>query len=737
MIGTPAYMAPEQFEGRPADEKTDQFAFAIALHEALYGERPFTGSTFSELEANVLRDVRSPPPDRHVPRAVRCIIRTALASDPDARFRSMSELIAALRRAARPRRRIAIVAAAAGMATLIAAATMLRAGPADPDPCLGADEAWYTVWTDARRDAVTARFRSIGLAPAERIRASLEGRIDELGRAWRASRLAACDAGRASDSVPAELYTLRVTCLRRRLVQLDALLGVFIEADEDVLFRAVPALDEIDLTACSADGVIAHKRLSPADPTDRRRVDQVRDRLATARALLDAGRFQDALARLDDAVIAVVPFRPLQAETRLLRGQILDGLDKDAEAVEALTAAVWTAEAASHDEVALAATTYLIGLSGAGEVALAAGQRWAAHARALLERTGGNLDRRLRIDNALGLLLHANDRFAEAVDSYDRAIATAGKDLATRLGRAHLHNNRARSLAKLGRFQEAAAAYEEAIELFSTVLGDDHPIALTAWSNLASVFSATGDYARALELHRDLLARRRASLGPDHPQIAVSLGNVAVTLDGLGRYAEAVASHEQTLAHWRRVSAHSPNVAVTLGNLALSLSQLGRHDEAVQRANEAVELKRARLGDDHTSVALARAQFAQVLLRAGRSRDALSELSRACPRFESALGRSHPHHAECRCDQGVAFSALGRLATAEMSFRRGMAGLGDTREESVIAARCRFGLARVEWRLGRRAAARNSADRALTSFTGAGLAHEVGEVRRWMAEPTR
>ena len=53
MLGTPAYMAPEQFRGRRVDARTDQFAFCVALYEALYGERPFAGATYEDLSRAV------------------------------------------------------------------------------------------------------------------------------------------------------------------------------------------------------------------------------------------------------------------------------------------------------------------------------------------------------------------------------------------------------------------------------------------------------------------------------------------------------------------------------------------------------------------------------------------------------------------------------------------------------------------------------------------------------------
>ena len=61
-MGTPAYMAPEQHAGGTADARSDQFAFCVALYEALYGQRPFAGDNVASLAASVLDGALRPAP---------------------------------------------------------------------------------------------------------------------------------------------------------------------------------------------------------------------------------------------------------------------------------------------------------------------------------------------------------------------------------------------------------------------------------------------------------------------------------------------------------------------------------------------------------------------------------------------------------------------------------------------------------------------------------------------------
>jgi serine/threonine protein kinase len=101
---TPAYSAPEQLRGGPADARADQFGFCVALYWALYGELPFAGddapSLLRRIEAG---ELRAAPRSTRVPGRVREVLVRGLAANPEARFASMRALVDALRAAARRR----------------------------------------------------------------------------------------------------------------------------------------------------------------------------------------------------------------------------------------------------------------------------------------------------------------------------------------------------------------------------------------------------------------------------------------------------------------------------------------------------------------------------------------------------------------------------------------------------------------------------------------------------------
>jgi serine/threonine-protein kinase len=95
IAGTWAYMAPEQLRGRPADARSDVWAFGVLLYEMAEGRMPFAGRTEFELTAAIL-DHPAPAPSSRLPAALRGLIQRCLAKDPSQRYQRASEVRVAL-----------------------------------------------------------------------------------------------------------------------------------------------------------------------------------------------------------------------------------------------------------------------------------------------------------------------------------------------------------------------------------------------------------------------------------------------------------------------------------------------------------------------------------------------------------------------------------------------------------------------------------------------------------------
>jgi eukaryotic-like serine/threonine-protein kinase len=100
IVGTAAYMSPEQALGQPLDARSDIFSFGVVLHEALAGQRPFTGASDLELLHAIIHGPAGPLPT-DVPLPLRMIVEKALEKDPADRFQSMRDMVVDLRRVAR------------------------------------------------------------------------------------------------------------------------------------------------------------------------------------------------------------------------------------------------------------------------------------------------------------------------------------------------------------------------------------------------------------------------------------------------------------------------------------------------------------------------------------------------------------------------------------------------------------------------------------------------------------
>jgi WD40 repeat protein/serine/threonine protein kinase len=130
IVGTPAYMAPEQHESTTKiDARCDQFAFCVALWEGLYGKRPFPGAGLAELRLALKENrIQHPADPGDVPPWLHRVILRGLAIDPNNRWPSMRELLVALARdPERVRRRRLSIAALTTMTLAIIVSLSVRA----------------------------------------------------------------------------------------------------------------------------------------------------------------------------------------------------------------------------------------------------------------------------------------------------------------------------------------------------------------------------------------------------------------------------------------------------------------------------------------------------------------------------------------------------------------------------------------------------------------------------------
>ncbi|HET6585782.1 MAG TPA: serine/threonine-protein kinase, partial [Nannocystaceae bacterium] len=384
IVGTPAYLAPEVFEGRPADARSDQFSFCVTAYEALYGERPFAGESLGSLVENAAQGrVRAPPERTRVPARVRRLLLRGLSPDPTTRQVSLAELADRLDALATRRRRVTTAAIVGG----IAAASFALAWPLRPVRCAGADEAWATAWTSSSLDDLRGALAATGHPGASDTADRVGAALDAYGAGWVASHVDACESherGEQSD----DLLDRRMACLELRRHRAAALVAALEHADATAVERAVQAASDLpDVADCDDTHALARAEPLLDDPATRARVLELEQRYGDAIVLRGLGQrdaAMQAFAQVRELADAL-EYRPIQALVRVAQ---LDLTNATPALRDGLYEALYLAEASGHDLPAMTAWAELVRTHGyLGEYDAA--ERAARHAEAIVARAGG------------------------------------------------------------------------------------------------------------------------------------------------------------------------------------------------------------------------------------------------------------------------------------------------------------------------------------------------------------
>ncbi|HEY0483779.1 MAG TPA: serine/threonine-protein kinase [Kofleriaceae bacterium] len=741
-VGTPAYMAREQWIGATVDARSDQFAFCVALWEGLWGRLPFSGATPGELRAAITAGTLvEPTGPRRVPRWLEAALRRGLAVDPGARWPDMAALLDELARRTRARRRGAVIAIAAGAAVASAAAAVLVAGGGGaPEPCAPPAARVAAVWSPVRGAALRARLTAVDPAAGAIRAAKIVGALDAGARDWTAMHVAACRATRVDGRQSDTLLDLRMACLDRWLAELGASVAAVEQAaDLPAIDHAVHVATELSpLDACADLRALGEAVPPPAEPARRATAEALAERARALEVAQGAGRLDGLLdqARALTAAARALDDAPTVAAALRAQARIEIAVGNEAFASTTLRALAQAAARARDDRAAAFAWIHLFKSLGVDQGKRDEATALLPTATAAVLRAGEPAELRGELLYSQGAFLDYGGKPADGLAALTQArqvLEAAGgrsptspyaarlADVVFEIGTSH---------AYAGELDASIASYDDAIARWRDVYGPDSPDEAFGWQNLGAVRQIAGAPDASLAAFRTAARIRAARIG-DSPMLVASLIGVAAVLTDLRRWDEALATYDRAL-RIDRAQLASDDLAVTgvLLGRGLTLGHLGRLDEAAAAYDEVIALY-ARVGGNTYNLPSALVNRAELAARRGRCEAAIADHARAIALLEQLFDpRSrellHPlvGRAACLVRSGHAAEAIGSLERA--------LALQAAPSDALERARAQYylGRARVETRRD------VAGGLALVRAARAGIAAEpayVHELDRWLA----
>jgi len=599
LMGTPAYMAPEQHLRRPVDARTDQFAFCIVAWEALFGERPFAGASPAEMALSATGGmIVEPRKASAAPVAVRRVLKKGLSPSAGDRYSDMRTLLGALARDPRRSRRALLGGVALAAAAAAAGGYATTLGGTEDTRCDQSPERWAGIWDDARRARIADAFARTDLPYAERTFNSVASVLDAHVERWNTAHREACEATVVHALQPRSVLELRWACLGRRRGEMAALVDELIVADDKVVAHAVEAARQLrPVDSCAdADSLIRRPPL-PTDADTREQVVVLRDRLVDARAKALAARYPQAIAMVRDVIeqAEALSASAVAAEAKLALGAVLEATGQFVEARRWILEAIWDGEASGHEQVVAQAWVRLVWVVGVELHDTERGTLWTRFAQAAVTRAGSPSGLHAQLMHNVGGVLYRQERLPEAFDHYSQALtaqqALFGSDdprIATTL------NHLANTLSEMEQYSNALEYARRSLVLRERVLGSQHPKVAAALNNIAEVRRAQGNYTASLAIARKSLAVVEGSGGAEE---IVALDLVGTAAPHLGLWPEARASLQRVVVlREEALGPTHPILAPTLRALALVHQELGEDDTAnaaLRRASEIEALEPA------------------------------------------------------------------------------------------------------------------------------------------------
>jgi eukaryotic-like serine/threonine-protein kinase len=597
ILGTPAYMSPEQLAGDTVDARTDQFAFCVVAWESLFGKRPFAGSTLAALEDAIHRRDILRPARSDVPQRVRDVIERGLAVNPRERYADMPALLAALRSAAVPRTKkylaIGLAAAALLGGGAYAASSIVGARRHAAECAAAADE--MHVFDAAKRAEIQRAFIATRVPTAAVAFDHAAKVLDDYSAKLAEQARVVCDGV----NEPLTLTAARRSCLADRKSEMVALLDLMTKPDAAIVQRAASAAWAMyDPHPCGDTSLLLARPVSATS-----RSPELVAQYAKVKALDHAGQYREA-AKLAESLRDQARARK-DRSLELAALMALAGARADIDPPDVVAPlyheVVAMAEAQGRDLEAAGALWALANVAGVSQNDYPAAHRYIALARAKLDRLGGG------------------------------NLAVRGELSATE----------AQVFADENRLGEAEAALREGLTALEQAYGPMHPKVGALTGTLAQILRYQDK--DSLPASERTLKIMRETLGPEHPTTAgaeMTLGQVLVDNK---RFDEARKLYDHADVVFKKTFGENHLVRGSLlSNIATMELQQEHWDAALDAYRKSMAIAEAVEGPDAIDVSGLHADIARVLASSNRMPEAFVEIGRSVAILEKAGAAGEP-----------------------------------------------------------------------------------------------